>query len=66
MSESIKAGINYINLASALLLTGVMYMWYPMQRIFVTLFAVTYLIEIFTDKNLSTSRWISPSICTLP
>lgn len=51
MSESIKAGINYINLASALLLTGVMYMWYPMQRIFVTLFAVTYLIEIFTDKK---------------
>lgn len=51
MSESIKSGVNYINLASALLLTGVMYMWYPMQRIFVTLFAVTYLIEIFTDKK---------------
>lgn len=51
MFTSIKTIVNYLNLAAALMLTAVMYLWYPMQREIVAFFGLTYLIEIFTDAK---------------
>lgn len=56
MFTSIKTIVNYLNLAAALMLTAVMYMWYPMQRGIVAFFGLTFLIEIFTDAKFKTVR----------